>query len=536
VDELESAFLCQQTLINQIESIIKHVGADRSSSVEVLGILDNWPALVRQTEPRPDWTGFKYVPYPTGNELKDQEALMAAGFKPPATFNIDRNETIGLVCEVAADGRSIDYYPITYQTKLALIEHSRPHATLSAGAVILDRDRRELLLHVRSKVRNMVYEAAGRTHCFLGSVRVPSFDPKYEADMSLMAGAGRECLEECGSNVDLKGGQIAIVKWSQDQPDGGRVLRHTGLDLVYLGAEATNSNLLKTRAQYYEQFPESQKWEGHVEPIALEEDAIFHQFTTQSRDWFPPGIAHHLLWLGLGAFGAPAAFAGRSRALYARILDYYATRGVTERRVTKAIQARQAEKDNPDTQVSLAAVPEAELDKWTGGAEVLNVAIVFTDIVDSTTLCNELTDAVWDTILHQHFARAKRLIDQKKGILINKSGDSILALFHDATSAVLFAVAIHDDTGHAAVRIRAGVHSGEVSIHKGDAGGRHVNLTSRVMSYTKADGVVASDRIKEDVSRRGELISEKLRWTKFPDVTLQGFSVPETLWGVEAVT
>src|SRR6266404_9369898 len=95
MDELESAVLDQQTIINQIESIFKHVYANRSASVEVVGISEHWPALVHQTEPHPDWTGFKYVPFPTGNELEDQAALVDAGFKPPPKFKLARNETIG---------------------------------------------------------------------------------------------------------------------------------------------------------------------------------------------------------------------------------------------------------------------------------------------------------------------------------------------------------------------------------------------------------------------------------------------------------
>jgi class 3 adenylate cyclase len=151
---------------------------------------------------------------------------------------------------------------------------------------------------------------------------------------------------------------------------------------------------------------------------------------------------------------------------------------------------------------------------------------VFTDIVDSTKLCNDLGDAAWDGI--QHFALAVRLIHQKQGILIKNTGDGILALFHDATAAVGFAITLHDDTGHATVRIRAGVHVGQVSIDDGDAFGRHVNLTARIMGYAKADGVLVSDRVKKDIEHRGEPWSKKLRWTEFPGVTLKGFPEPET--------
>jgi class 3 adenylate cyclase len=137
----------------------------------------------------------------------------------------------------------------------------------------------------------------------------------------------------------------------------------------------------------------------------------------------------------------------------------------------------------------------------------MTVAVVFTDIVDSTKLCNDLGDAVWDGIRQQHFAQAVRLVHQKQGILIKNTGDGILALFHDATKAVGFALALHHDTGHAVIRIRAGVHVGQVNIDDGDAFGRHMNLTARVMNYAKASG----DRAER-------------------------FPTPEPLWAVEGWT
>jgi class 3 adenylate cyclase len=208
----------------------------------------------------------------------------------------------------------------------------------------------------------------------------------------------------------------------------------------------------------------------------------------------------------------------------------------TAQRVTTAIQARQAEHEDPDAQVSLASVPEAELKKWKGGAKVLTVAVVFTGIVDSTRLCNDLTDVVWDGIRQQHFKRAVTLIRERAGILIKNTGDGILALFHDATAALSFAVTLHDDTGHATVRIRAGVHVGQVGIDESDAFGRHMNFAARVMGHAKADGVMVSNRVREDVVHRGEAWVGNLRWKEFPDVTLKGFPEPETLWGVESAS
>jgi class 3 adenylate cyclase len=209
--------------------------------------------------------------------------------------------------------------------------------------------------------------------------------------------------------------------------------------------------------------------------------------------------------------------------------------GAAVQRVTTAVQARQAAQDDPDTQVSIISVPDEELKKWTGGAKVLTVAVVFTDIVDSTKLCVDLSDAVWDGIRQQHFKRAVTRIRELDGILIKNTGDGILALFHDATAAVEFAVILHDETGHATVRIRAGVHVGQVGIFDSDTFGRHVNFAARVMGFAQANGVMTSNRIRQDVAQRGEAETKNLAWTEFPNVALKGFPEPETLWGVRTI-
>lgn len=202
--------------------------------------------------------------------------------------------------------------------------------------------------------------------------------------------------------------------------------------------------------------------------------------------------------------------------------------------VRAAVDENKAEANSVDAPASLAAVPPDDLRNWTGGAKVLTIAIVFTDIVDSTKLCNDLGDAMWDMILQQHFAKVMTLIRQEEGILIKNTGDGILALFHNAFNAVEFAVALHRESGHATVRVRVGVHVGQVSIVGDDTFGRHVNMTARVMSYAKADGVIVTERAKEDVEQRREPSTRKLRWQEFPNVTLKGFEGTITLWGVEA--
>jgi class 3 adenylate cyclase len=48
------------------------------------------------------------------------------------------------------------------------------------------------------------------------------------------------------------------------------------------------------------------------------------------------------------------------------------------------------------------------LQQWAGASRIF--ALVFTDIVDSTTLANQLGDERWIELLLKHFAQARRLM------------------------------------------------------------------------------------------------------------------------------
>jgi class 3 adenylate cyclase len=174
-----------------------------------------------------------------------------------------------------------------------------------------------------------------------------------------------------------------------------------------------------------------------------------------------------------------------------------------------------------------------ELNRWTGGAKALTKAIVFTDIVDSTKVCNTHGDDQWAEVLQQHIVRASNLIRDGEGFLVKNTGDGVLALFHSASDAVEFALELHHDSGHAEVRTRVGVHIGQVSVDADDISGQTVNLTQRIMKHLEADGVIVSERVKSDIAQRGEARFSKLWWTELPSVVLKGFSEPMRLWRVD---
>ena len=65
-----------------------------------------------------------------------------------------------------------------------------------------------------------------------------------------------------------------------------------------------------------------------------------------------------------------------------------------------------------------------------------------------------------------HFAQSRKLIVQFQGREIKTIGDSFMAAFRCADSALDYALALQRETGHPRVRVRAGIHIGPIHVEE----------------------------------------------------------------------
>src|SRR4051812_14580173 len=100
--------------------------------------------------------------------------------------------------------------------------------------------------------------------------------------------------------------------------------------------------------------------------------------------------------------------------------------------------------------------PITTLREWSGAA-VPQVAIVFTDIVDSTSLLNQMGDDKWVEVVLQHLWQARHILVNYDCYEIKFIGDSLMVAFRSTFEALLFTLALFADTGHSKVKIRAGI-------------------------------------------------------------------------------
>src|SRR5262245_43193866 len=127
-----------------------------------------------------------------------------------------------------------------------------------------------------------------------------------------------------------------------------------------------------------------------------------------------------------------------------------------------------------------------ELLAWAKSSKPV-VSVVFTDIVGSTLLAkeNNLDEDEMAIVRQAHFAQADRLLALYVGLKIKTNGDEHIAIFHEASASLRFAVSFHGDTGDHRVKIRAGIHFGTVRIENGDIAGPTVDLSSRIEHLAK---------------------------------------------------
>ena len=150
------------------------------------------------------------------------------------------------------------------------------------------------------------------------------------------------------------------------------------------------------------------------------------------------------------------------------------------------------------------AAPDAAhtkgLVEWAGGERV-TLAIVFTDIVDSTALRNEIGDERMNKTLEAHFCQGRRLIGEHGGREVKTTGDGFLAVFHETAKALDFAMTLHSDPGTQAIQIRVGIHVGEVTVKDTDQDidGTVVNFASRVVGAIRGAQIWLSDQAKQNI-------------------------------------
>src|SRR6266446_1855071 len=167
------------------------------------------------------------------------------------------------------------------------------------------------------------------------------------------------------------------------------------------------------------------------------------------------------------------------------------------------------------------------LQEWAGKSQMF--ALVFTDIVASTTIANKLRDERWIELLQIHFGQARQLMAQHDHHEIKIIGDSFMVAFYSASDALDFALDLYEDTGDEPTKIRAGIHVGSAAIVEDDMFGIMVNYTKRVESTDNPSGIHVSNFAKIEIDNKGR--HGGLRFGEM-QLEFKGFPKLQKIWRV----
>ncbi len=137
------------------------------------------------------------------------------------------------------------------------------------------------------------------------------------------------------------------------------------------------------------------------------------------------------------------------------------------------------------------------------------VALLFTDIVDSTSAAVRLGDAAWHDLLAAHYHMASAHIERFGGRIVETTGDGLLATFDSPARALRCAAAIRADAREQGVEIRAGVHVGEVAMVAGAIRGVAIHEAARIMSAADVGEILVSEITRGLASAAGSRFEDR---------------------------
>jgi len=168
-----------------------------------------------------------------------------------------------------------------------------------------------------------------------------------------------------------------------------------------------------------------------------------------------------------------------------------------------------------------------------------NLAVVFTDIEDSTSLNNQLGNTSWGKLREEHFAIAKGCLQENNGYLVKTAGDSVMAVCELATDGVKFALDFQTELrawngkrrGRPKILVRIGVNLGEVDVLNLDVFGTEVNRAARVEGLAAGGHIFVTDHVRRAVEGRKPSWYANIAWHDQGERALKGFEAErEHIW------
>lgn len=163
------------------------------------------------------------------------------------------------------------------------------------------------------------------------------------------------------------------------------------------------------------------------------------------------------------------------------------------------------------------------------------VTIVFTDLEASTEMLEEIGEERWLEIMLSHSRLVRECVSEHGGAIPESHGDGYMITFASARAALGFAVALqrsleryNQDHPAQPLRVRVGMHTGNIFQSGDDVLGRSVVLAARITGRARGGEVLVSDACHQYTHRVGV-------WSYSGpiDMNLKGLASPERVYALE---
>ena len=129
-----------------------------------------------------------------------------------------------------------------------------------------------------------------------------------------------------------------------------------------------------------------------------------------------------------------------------------------------------------------------------------SAVIMFTDVANSTEIANAMSDRDWAVAIGWQLDQQASVITENDGVLIKTLGDGSMSSFGAAGAALRAALAIQataarNQTGPR-LKLRVGIHAGDVIRKDDDFFGTVVNKTARITGLAQPNEILVSDVVR----------------------------------------
>ena len=135
--------------------------------------------------------------------------------------------------------------------------------------------------------------------------------------------------------------------------------------------------------------------------------------------------------------------------------------------------------------------------------------VLFADIVDSTNRVVAMGDDAWRDLLSDFRSLVRTELDRYDGREVSTRGDDFFAVVGNPSVAVEIARAIKSAAATLGLRVRCGIHLGEVENHGDDFSGIAVHIAARIVGVAQPDEILVSQTVRDALIGSGVVLASR---------------------------